>query len=289
MRRINLCIALFLLTISLFGCNEAPATVPTNTAPTETTSTTTMPTEPTQPKTKTIYIRLSEHWTYLDYRSGATRTVDYIYDANNCLLEIKNVYGSDRVSSCLVTCDQHGRSLRIEHTDLGSYTEEFTYDEYDRVKTYSVYGCTREYTYDEAGNLIRVTEPVGHGSNTGVIVWEYIYNNGLLAEKIEYGLEGQKQMWNVYKYDSFGRLIRQTQNSVDSEPIEMNYSYSEDGLTCTMVYNGSTEVKTYDAHGNVIRLEFSNSLFHYVCEYSYKPIEIPVGSQWKPYVDQAPH
>ena len=96
-------------------------------------------------------------------------------------------------------------------------------------------------------------------------------------------------MWDEYVYDSFGRMIRQTQNSVGCEPIEMNYSYSEDGLTCTKVYSGSTEVKVYDAHGNVVRVEFSNDLSHYVCEYTYKPIEVPGDFQWKPYVDQAPH
>ena len=45
----------------------------------------------------------------------------------------------------------------------------------------------------------------------------------------------------------------------------------------------------YDAHGNVVRVEFSNDLSHYVCEYTYKPIEVPGDFQWKPYVDQAPH
>lgn len=272
------CIAI----LFLWSCKAVPATTPT----------TTVPTVPTSAPTKTIYIPVSEYWTFVD---GSTSTVNYVYDENNRLLEIQR--GQDHEGNdivCTVTCDEHGWVLKIDHAGLALFQDaEYTYDEYGRVKTYELTNTNNsflEYTYDSEGRLIKVERPLYNGSDyMGTSVSEYIYSDGLLTQQVEYDRLGNKLHWVVFEYDNQGRLIKQTQNSEGCVPAVIHYCYSEDGLTCTKTYDDSTEVTVYDANGNLIRLEYFSSVISHKCEYTYKAIEVPADSQWIPYVDHAMH
>lgn len=294
--RITLLIVFVLL---LSGCKQNPsATLVTDLQ----TKPSLAPSDPALLPIKTIYIPVSETWTYMDgVQSGLVITVEYIYDSENRLQQIKQ--GSEYYDYvCEVTSDEYGRALLVEHHN--GFRQAFTYDEYGRVQTFDVFGSVREYTYDEEGKLIRSTLPYGQGSEVGSYITEYLYRDGLLVEKNEYQEETvrtyQGGSWietkectqlgsTVYEYDSYGRIIRETTNSPGCELLVASYSYSDDGLTRTRVCNGTTNIEIFDDNGNLISVEYSSAISTYKCEYTYKAIEVPSESQYNPYQESEPH
>lgn len=274
MKRVVFILISCMIILSLFGCKQVPASITTAT-----------PTEPTQVSTKTVYIPVSEQWTYVD---GSTQNVTYVYSVGHHLLEIQHAYSNGDTKSCIATCDEHGWVTRIEHMAYGG-TKTYTYDEYGRIVSCESGNTTWKYSYDAEGRRTKVERPVDNGVQMGTYVSEYVYKDGRLAEINEYDLLGEKYGGLTYEYDDKGRVITETQHSQGCEPVVKYYSYSEDGLVHTIEYDSQTKVLTYDIHGNLLCVEYTASGQHYKCEYTYQAVEISEDLQWKPLVDDQFH
>lgn len=112
-----------------------------------------------------------------------------------------------------------------------------------------------EYTYDGAGNILT------YYSESGNRRMKYEYNDkGLLIKEITCNKWWEPELWEVYAYDSNGKLIREE-------------NYNSKGLSSTLTYtydeNGELSQKEYKATGQYAdnayyreEYEISESYYH---------------------------
>ena len=172
----------------------------------------------------------------------------------------------------ITSYDYDGKNLKSVSDDIGTYlnmtynsdgevistsngigtTTDFTYDENGncssktikftmdgQVRTYAEY-----YQYDEAGNLIQITDSDGNITST-------VYNSiGKIASATD-----QKGRQTKYDYDNLGNLIKITYADGTSE----SFTYDSEGnnLSATNRY-GITVTMTYDKVGNLLSKTYPN-------------------------------
>lgn len=136
----------------------------------------------------------------------------------------------------------------------------------------------REYEYDAAGNAVRQTIHVSgaldsevdyykvntydgdgnvtrqenyHGNGEPSLVYEYEYADGVQTKETVYSGDGALQGYELYQYDSEGRLVRADyyDETGTFEAYDV-YTYNEAGIT--------TSVETYEADGTLIRSRVYN-------------------------------
>lgn len=258
-----------LLVLLMSGCNASkPATLSPETS--------SIATEPVEVPMKTVYLPLTEIYTYA---GGETKTITYVYDENLHLTAINHGIGPNGDELiCAVSCDSYGRVTQIDHAGSSRNSQKFTYDDFWRIASLEDKYTTTQYIYSPDGHLEKLNSSSG---------WNevYTYENGLLAETALYNTKGEKETWTTYTYDDQGRIIKKQQCSVGCEPEVGLYNYSDDGLSYSLEFGGATQVFTYDAEGNLVSKEYISSYFSYTCVYTYQPIEIPANLQWTPYQD----
>ena len=170
--------------------------------------------------------------------------------------------------------DEQGNLIRIlEHKDSRSYiAEENTYNA-EGQKVFSVaypnsdvFGnpiSTSEYTYDEAGRLIR--RSTDYNIIYSNMTTEYEYDQeGNIAREITYE-DGEPFFDYSYKYDSNGNLLEEIdtyyQNGNETQTqTTYTYEYNENG------YPSKKEIIDIDEYGNQVVT---------VCVYEYE--DIPSG------------
>ncbi|MBR6676283.1 MAG: hypothetical protein IKL24_03015 [Clostridia bacterium] len=168
------------------------------------------------------------------------RDIELFYENGKCV-EQKPVNGSGKVVN---QYDDRGNLIRKDNYD-GSTSMSwitYTYDENGLLLTESREGRSSHnfayyvYEYDEAGNLVKVTQKTSGGSYS----------------KIE--------VVSDYVYDANGRKLAKT---------ESRYDFSGDEIELTV-----TETYEYDAYGNItlLRCDYSNDHTYtdYVIAYEYK-------------------
>lgn len=149
-----------------------------------------------------------------------------------------------------VTATQDGKGLR--HTDSIGGTTTYTYNDNGQMTSCTLPdGMVENYSYDEAGNLIKI-------SNSASGDRERTYNeNGQVVDKQETsGMNGQ------YFYDENNRMIKQVVND-----IAINYSYNQNGqIVSSELENKGTTYYEYDEAGNVTTITYpdgSKEVFGY--------------------------
>ena len=268
MKRFIAVILMLLCLMVMSGCKDSNANIPA----TDSTPTTTQSNVPM----KTVYLPLTETYTY---STGETKAITYLYDENGHLTGINHGIGpkGDEMI-CTVVCDTNGCVTQIKHAGFNKEKQEFTYDELWRIATLTNKYTTSQYLYTLDGKIEKIILSNG---------WceQYTYVNGLLTETAIYNSKGEKETWITFEYDSQGRITKKQQCSDGCLPEEGVYTYSDDGLSYTLVFGGATQIFTYDENGNLVCKEFISDYLSYKCVYTYQPIEIPENLQWVPYQD----
>jgi YD repeat-containing protein len=139
-----------------------------------------------------------------------------------------------------------------QKTDRNNITTTYDYDKLNRLITETAGADTREFHYDEAGNLDRTID------ETGTTTYEYNVLN-LLDKKI---LPGNKIV--DYDYDAEGNktLVKDPDNN------ETNYSYDELNRLQTVTTTDGTNTYTYYYNGNRETLTLPDGT---VTTYQYNP------------------
>ena len=176
--------------------------------------------------------RFSEVTRYVDENGNETR---YEYDARGNLARRVEAAGTPQARTSEYSYDQYGN--RVLARRLG-----------DSVTVEANYG----YEYDQAGNLVAVTEPEGNVSRYG-----YDAQGNLLSFS-----DGRDRTW-TFTYDAAGRLLAET------DPLGQSERYSLDRVGNVVAYTdrrGQTWRFDYDPRdrptartdplGNIARTQY---------------------------------
>jgi len=180
----------------------------------------------------------------ITYPNGIT--TEYVYDDAKRATSVTTKLGSSVKEQYSYTYDGNGNVLSVSGTKNISYT----YDNLNRLKSYTENGVTTVYTYDKRNNLISET----CGSN--VKTYEYSGDNRL-SKMIENDVE------TVYEYDLNGNLIRRGNNEFaydednklvysNVNSVETTYKIGVDGLRSSKTTAGISTDYSIDEAGNVI-------------------------------------
>lgn len=180
----------------------------------------------------------------ITYPNGIT--TEYVYDDAKRATSVTTKLGSSVKEQYSYTYDGNGNVLSVSGTKNISYT----YDNLNRLKSYTENGVTTVYTYDKRNNLISET----CGSN--VKTYEYSGDNRL-SKTIENDVE------TVYEYDLNGNLIRRGNDEFaydednklvysNVNSVETTYKIGVDGLRSSKTTAGISTDYSIDEAGNVI-------------------------------------
>lgn len=201
-------------------------------------------------------------------------------------------YGGERSQVIAFTYDELGRpssgvSQRSEFGETIESIYAYTYDENNHlVCEIEVCGedtVTRNYSYDESGNLLRSEEM---RSENDIYVQEYVYDaqeylltsvakqneveqwrqeysydaNGNCTSILYFGIDGDSSS-STFVYEN-GILLKETYTSAYGEGIVHEYIYDGNGKLLKALYTSygitATEDYSYDANGNLVRVVFDN-------------------------------
>jgi len=153
------------------------------------------------------------------------------------------------------------RGLLTKATDAEGFFESFAYDAFGRrtawvaksSTTSAVAGGTTTYTYDKRGLLLSETLPIQSYDKNGVAIGaiknSYLYDvRGNLKRMIEaHGLPEQRI--TDYTNDRLDRRITTVSQTITGSTIDVSTRVR------TTVSGKPTETVTYDANGNVVRIQ----------------------------------
>ncbi|HIZ55024.1 MAG TPA: zinc ribbon domain-containing protein [Firmicutes bacterium] len=151
---------------------------------------------------------------YISYtRSGNIGNwVENTYDENGNKLTETHYWNDKAQVFYRFTYDEQGNMLTQEQTNQGGVRREWTewvYDDNRCVSTtdYNAAGLLvrkTEYTYDEAGNLLRKSHKTEIGNPDGDGIWEYVCDeHGNVLQETEYDTDGNMIGWTETTYVSF--------------------------------------------------------------------------------------
>lgn len=170
---------------------------------------------------------------------AAYTKVDYAYNNQNNLLQVKSYDGSNVVNQVNYEYDAAG-NMTAMITGNGTQRTTYEYDRYGHLKTLTdPLGQKEIYTYDTNGNMISKTDKNG-------LITTYTYDG--LARNLSQSVtkEGIKQQ-KTKVYTLTGALA-----STQNENLKTSYTYDEQGKVITEAdSNGVEKNYTYDANGNV--------------------------------------
>ena len=180
----------------------------------------------------------------ITYPNGIT--TEYVYDDAKRATSVTTKLGSSVKEQYSYTYDGNGNVLSVSGTKNISYT----YDNLNRLKSYTENGVTTVYTYDKRNNLI--SEICGSNVKT----YEYSGDNRL-SKTIENDVE------TVYEYDLNGNLIRRGNDEFaydednklvysNVNSVETTYKIGVDGLRSSKTTAGISTDYSIDEAGNVI-------------------------------------
>ncbi len=187
--------------------------------------------------------------------SVSTPTVEYSYDDDNNLVEIKGDL-FDRVTS--FTYDASGnetseirRSISTgqllmarfsEYDEKGSLTRLAISNSADGVIDFSI---TYAYTYDENDNILSKISLNSSGNQTEAF---YTYDDAGNLVRETSGYDGFVGQINTYTYDSAGNLLREVTTSGDDRLLNLRvYTYDDAG-------NRTSESVDFDGDGAFDRI-----------------------------------
>ncbi|MBQ7088820.1 MAG: hypothetical protein IJN04_04180 [Clostridia bacterium] len=198
------------------------------------------------------------------YKDEVYRNV-YTYDekGNELTYAYYNVHG-DLQNSYTNTYDERGRLAKAEHYDrldaAEKYTEEFTYDEQDRVLTRTITRADIEptvhtYVYAEDGSY-------HHSYSSGAFTYTYWYDKEGRTVKHEVVNKDTNEVkeYSETRYDEMGHEVYCRESYYGDERVKTT-TYNEQGweLTSQTVYDGelySMTASTYDEKGNQLSNEY---------------------------------
>lgn len=215
---------------------------------------------------------------------------NYAYDALNRKTSITNSTGA--------TNSVYG-NWQTTITDANSNKKDFVYNAYNKLVAVNEYpsagsGQVTNYTYDTAGNLIKITDALGNirnftydalGRKLTADGFTYVYDN---ASNLVSVTDPKNQTIN-YAYDALNRKI--SEDFIGQDGIEAVFTYDNclngKGKLCKTVSAVETAQFEYSALGNITKntkiIDFKN----YITAYSYDNqgnqvlISNPDGSQIK--------
>lgn len=172
--------------------------------------------------------------------------INYDYDSKGNLKSVTDEIGT------YMNMTYDGNGNVISATNGAGTTAEFTYDDngncLSKTLTYTNNGVTKtvteNYTYDEAGNLIKIVDSDGNITSTE-------YNSiGKIAVATD-----EKGRQTSYDYDDLGNLIKISYADGTSE----SFTYDREGnnLTATDRLGRTVEMR-YDKIGNLISKTYPN-------------------------------
>lgn len=156
--------------------------------------------------------------------------------------------------------DDMGRLIEEDYAPYDGYAEHTAY-EYDgellvyeetEVRGDSYYTITREYAYDENGNL---TSEVYTGGNGNTETHGYLYgDDGLMISQTLENADGQHS-WG-YTYDEEGRLVTETYTHPNPHlGWTKTYTYNDDGTLASIAEDSEMYQRMYtyeyDSDGNL--------------------------------------
>jgi RHS repeat-associated protein len=182
------------------------------------------------------------------------RATTFGYDADN---EQTTVTKPDTTSSS-TSYDSDGNMTG--QTDANSHTTSYGYDALDRlISTTDPLQRTTSYGYDPAGNVRTLTAPTGkvttYGYDADNELTSISYSDATTSNvAYSYDANGRRARMSdgtgttSYGYDSFGRLIGQT----DGARNTVGYGYDLAGRLTSLTYpTGQRVTRAYDAAGNL--------------------------------------
>lgn len=196
-----------------------------------------------------------------DEKGNTTSTVDalgneinYSYDSKGNLKSVTDEIGT------YMNMTYDGKGNVISATNGAGTTAEFTYDSdgncLSKTLTYTSEGVsktvTENYTYDEAGNLIKIIDSDGNITTTE-------YNSmGKVAVATD-----EKGRQTSYDYDDLGNLVKITYADGTSE----SFTYDREGNNLTATDRlGRIVTMKYDKVGNLLTKTYPNGA---VVSYAY--------------------
>lgn len=137
------------------------------------------------------------------------------------------VYNLSGKISRKIVCDKAGDTLSIlsyDYDTKGNLTKKVEYSLIDNKTTETKYS----YAYNESGNLVeRIINPGNNG--TYELKDEFFYPSpGNNFEKRSYDSEGKIKIIYTYTYNRDGRIIKETQSSIDNKVLfkyAFDYTY----------------------------------------------------------------
>ncbi len=173
---------------------------------------------------------------------SAGRTATYRYDENDNLVAATNPAG-DTVSYAY----DADHNLIAMTDPRGNTALTVTYDDQDRVSTYSHYGDTVTYAYDPANNQTRKTDSFGH-----TVTYTYDPVHGVVT-RIHYDNATPKDTSDdfeeVMAYDEDLNMVRFT----DGRGFVTSWTYDGHGRkTSETNALGDTRTWTYDGQGRLV-------------------------------------
>lgn len=228
--------------------------------------------------TETIYVPVSTTWAVLDNETLGTiysycYTWEYVYDAYGNIVEILyyNENGIE-VERSAFTYNEDGKPLQGTRYNLVSdgvepESTQYIYDASGRLTTYLWQSGEREdrrdYTYNEAGELLSETICYSDGTETTTSVVEYRYEyegNGYRIIGTEQGSPSGTQV--IYEFDDQGKFVGQSYGDT-----AYNWSWAYDTT-------GRLSLATCALGGRASVLE--------EYEYQYEEIEVKKGLNLTP-------
>ena len=196
------------------------------------------------------------------YNSLGTANTTYTYDTNNLVKTVKKENGA----TINMTWDTTKRLLTNmnEQTSNGSRITNYTYDDYNNVKSKTVQGNNEtlawNYTYSNDGRILNKTDPNG-------LSYTYAYypvDNSPTSGLVQSITTNTGKVITINSYDTRGNATSIT--GIDG--ITKSMSYDIRGRLTSESVNNATNNYTYDGAGNLITSSFANG---YILTMTYDP------------------
>ena len=217
-------------------------------------------------------LNITNSYVYEDVTSvdGKVRTSNYVKSVS----QVTSNNGEEKSNSYII--HSYNTNGTISYMNIGGETYSFTYDLFGRLKkeisSYS--GITKEYTYDNNGNVTYITET---DESNQVKVTQQSFNNANKLQSINY----QDGSFVEITYDEIGSPILISKNGLcesgtgfETENIALtyekgnrlstygnniSYKYDLSGIRISKLV-GNELHKYYIHNGNILREEVTNSV-----------------------------